>query len=157
FVTVTVNVHWLLLPLLSHAVFVTVVTPNGNEKPLGGTLTTLSTPQLSVAVTLNVTLLEHPPDAALTVMFDGQVMTGGSLSSTVTVNVQVLLLPDASMAVLITMLVPTGNVAPLGGTVVKLARLQLSEAVTLKFTLRSQLLPVALTVMSAGQLIAGGS
>jgi len=59
--TVTVKVHWLLLPLLSRAVLVTVVVPTGKAKPLGGTLSTFVTTQLSVAVTLNVTLLVHSP------------------------------------------------------------------------------------------------
>jgi hypothetical protein len=39
---------------------VTVVVPMGKEDPLGGTLTPVGVPgQLSVAVTLKVTLLEH--------------------------------------------------------------------------------------------------
>src|SRR6185436_13826397 len=70
--TLTVKVHWLLLPLLSRAVFVTVVTPPGNANPLAGTLVTFVTVQSSVAVTLNVTLLEHAPGAAFTVIFAGQ-------------------------------------------------------------------------------------
>ena len=37
--------------------FVTVVTPTGNVLPLGGTLTIVTAPQLSVAPTANVTLL----------------------------------------------------------------------------------------------------
>src|SRR4051812_31671359 len=37
--TVTVKVHWLVLPLLSAAVLVTVVTPTGKTEPLAGTLT----------------------------------------------------------------------------------------------------------------------
>ena len=76
--TVTVKVHWLLLPLLSVAVLVTVVTPTGKAEPLAGTLTRLVTePHRSLAVTLKVTLLAHEPEAALTVMFAGQVMVGG--------------------------------------------------------------------------------
>src|SRR6266496_2915504 len=78
--TVTVKVHWLLLPLRSVAVLVTVVTPTGKAKPLAGTLTRLVTAQLSVAVTLNVTLLVHAPGGAFTVMFPGHVMTGGCVS-----------------------------------------------------------------------------
>ena len=55
--TVTVKVQIVWLPLASVAVFVTVVVPIGNALPLGGVLTMLLTLQLSVAVTLNVTLL----------------------------------------------------------------------------------------------------
>jgi hypothetical protein len=58
-------------------VLFTVVVPKGKAKPLAGTLTTLAEPQLSVAVTVNVTLLVHPPAAAFTVMFPGQVIAGG--------------------------------------------------------------------------------
>ena len=66
-----------VLPLLSVAVLVTVVVPTGKAEPLAGTLTTLVTaPQLSLAVTLKLTLLAQVPDAALTVMFAGQVMVG---------------------------------------------------------------------------------
>ena len=71
------NVQLLLLPLLSRAVLVTVVTPTGKADPLTGTLATLVTAQLSLAVTLNVTLLAHPPGGALTVRFAGQVISGG--------------------------------------------------------------------------------
>ena len=56
-VTVTVNVQVLLFPLASTAVFVTVVTPTGNVLPLVRLLVTFVTPQLSVALTVNCTLL----------------------------------------------------------------------------------------------------
>jgi hypothetical protein len=75
--TVTVKLQVLALPLLSRAVLVTVVTPTGKAKPLGGTLTTLLTAQLSVAVTLNVTVLVQTPGAVFTVRLAGQVMAGG--------------------------------------------------------------------------------
>jgi hypothetical protein len=50
--TLTVNVQVLELPLLSHAVLMTVVTPTGKTDPLAGTLTRFVTEQLSVAVTV---------------------------------------------------------------------------------------------------------
>jgi hypothetical protein len=75
--TVTVNVHWLVLPLESVAVEVTVVTPTGKADPLAGTLTRLVTlPQASMAVTLKVTLLVQRPGAVLTSRLAGQVMAG---------------------------------------------------------------------------------
>jgi hypothetical protein len=74
--TVTVNVHVDVLPCASVAVLVTVVVPTGNAKPLGGTLVTLGTAQLLLAVTVNVTLLLQAPGAAVTVMFAGQVICG---------------------------------------------------------------------------------
>ena len=76
-VTVTVNVQLLVLPLASVAVLVTVVMPTGKVLPLGGLLTRLVTLQLSVAVTLKVTLLRlHRPASALSTRLAGQVMTG---------------------------------------------------------------------------------
>jgi hypothetical protein len=75
--TVTMKLQLLLLPLLSRAVLVTVVTPTGKAKPLGGLLVRLVTAQLSLAVTVNVTLLAHPPGAAFTVIFPGQLIAGG--------------------------------------------------------------------------------
>ena len=76
-VIVTVNVQVLLLPLPSVAMLVTVVTPTGNVLPLAGVLTRLVTLQLSVALTLNVTLLRlHRPASALNTRLLEQVMTG---------------------------------------------------------------------------------
>src|SRR5436309_6348140 len=100
-------------PLLSRAVLVTVVTPTGKAKPLAGTLVTLVTAQLSLAVTVNVTLLVQTPGTEFTLMLVGQVICGGCVSSTVTVNVHVLALPLVSRAVLVTVVMPTGNANPL--------------------------------------------
>ena len=94
------KVHELLLPHASVAVLVTVVVPAGKTNPLAGTLATLVTVQLSVAVTTNVTLLLHEPGTASTVMFAGQTIAGGDVSTVhVTVRAAVLLLPHASVAV----------------------------------------------------------
>ena len=72
--TVTVKAHVEVLPCASVAMLVTVVTPTGKLVPLAGLLDTVTPGQLSVALTLNVTLLLHPPGAALTVIFAGQVI-----------------------------------------------------------------------------------
>src|SRR5204862_515799 len=86
---VTVNVQALLLPWLSVAVFVTTVTPIGKMLPLAGTLTTFTGPQLSFAVTTNVTLLRlHWPASVDNARFAGQTICGISVSLIVTVNVQ---------------------------------------------------------------------
>src|SRR5436190_1342209 len=99
-VTVTVKVQLLVFPLASVAVFVTVVTPTPNVLPLGGRLTRLVTLQLSVALTVNVTLLRlHRPASAVTIKLLGHVITGFCVSVTVTVNAQLLVLPLASVAV----------------------------------------------------------
>jgi len=129
--TVTVKVHCAVFPLASTAVLVTVVIPTGKADPLAGMLSTPGAPQLSVAVTLNVTLLVHAPSAAVTVRFAGQVIAGSWVSLTVTVKRHWLALPLLSRTVLITVVVPTGNADPLGGTLDMSATAQLSVAVTL--------------------------
>ena len=76
-VTVTVKVQELVLPLASVAVLVTVVVPTGKVLLLGGVLTRLVTLQLSVAVTVKVTLLRlHRPASAVRTRLPGQVITG---------------------------------------------------------------------------------
>ena len=76
-VTVTVNVQLLVLPLASVAVLVTVVVPTGNVLPLGGLLTRFVTLQLSVALTVKVTLLRlHRPASAASTRLPRHVMTG---------------------------------------------------------------------------------
>src|SRR5262245_21090080 len=109
--------------------------------------------QLSVAVTVKVTLLVHAPVGAFTVRFAGHVTIGGWLSLTVTMKVHVLLFPLLSRAVLVTVVVPTGNANPLAGLLTKLVTSQLSVAVTLNVTLLTQTPGAAPTVMFAGQVI----
>src|ERR1041384_4117742 len=116
--------------------FVTVVTPTGKVLPLGGVLVRFVTLQLSVAVTLKVTLLRlQRPASAFNTRFAGQVIVGFWLSSTVTVKVQLLLLPLASVAVLVTVVTPTGNVLPLGVLLTRFVTAQLSAALRAKVTL----------------------
>src|SRR5436309_3793959 len=74
------------------AVQVTVVAPLLKLEPLAG-LQTVETPgQLSVALTVKVTLLEQTPAAVLTTMSAGQVTVGFSVSLTVTVKLHVAVL-----------------------------------------------------------------
>jgi len=75
--TVTVKEHVAVLPLLLVAVLVTVVVPTAKLLPLGGLLLIVTPGQLSVALTVNVTLLLQAPGAVLTVMSLGQVICGG--------------------------------------------------------------------------------
>ena len=65
-----------VLPCASVAVLVTVVVPTAKLVPLAGLLDTVTPGQLSVALTLNVTLLLDAPGAALTLIFAGQVICG---------------------------------------------------------------------------------
>ena len=92
----------------------------------------------------------------MTVKLAGQVICGGCVSSTVTVKLQLLLLPLASRAVLVTVVTPTGKAKPLGGELLTLVTAQLSVALAAKVTLLAQLPVDALTVRLAGQVICGG-
>ena len=75
----------------------------------------LGVPQLSDAVAAKVTTASQTPAAAFTLIFDGQAITGTSLSETVTVNEQVATFPFPSAAVAVTVLVPIGNAVPEAG------------------------------------------
>src|ERR1041385_8663489 len=111
---VTVKVQVLRLPLASVAVLVTVVTPTGKVLPLAMLLTKFVTLQLSLALTANVTLLRLQwPGSAVKTRLPGQVTAGFCVSRIVTVKVQLLALPLASVAVLVTVVVPTGKGLPL--------------------------------------------
>jgi hypothetical protein len=68
--------------------------------------------QLSVADAENVTTASQSPASVFTAMSAGQVMTGSSLSVTVMSNVQISVLPAGSVAVAVTVVVPTGNALP---------------------------------------------
>ena len=62
-------------------------------------------------------------------MLAGQAMTGFSVSLTVTVNVQLAVLLDASVAVQVTVVVPVGKVEPDAGEQLAVDPGQLSLAV----------------------------
>jgi len=131
-----VKLHVLVLPLASVAVLVTVVVPIGNVLPLAGLLTRFVTRQLSVAVTVNVTLLRlHRPTSAVNTKFVEHVITGFCVSSTVTVKLHVLVLPLESVAVLVTVVIPTWNMLPLAGLLTRFVTRQLSVALTTNVTL----------------------
>ena len=61
-------------------------------------------------------------------------MTGNCVSFTRTVNVQVVTLPEASVAVLVTVVVPTGKKLPDAGALTTVTPGQLSVPVTVKLT-----------------------
>ena len=65
------------------------------------------------------------------------------------------LLPHASVAVLVTVVIPAGKVEPLGGMLVTLTAEQVSLAVTKKVTLLLQVPGAASTVILLGQIITG--
>lgn len=105
------------VPQLSLAVTLTVVVPTANVLPLGGEATMFGGGlQPPVAVTVKNTTMPFELDA-VTVMLDEQLRLIGGLT-TVTWNEQLVLLPQLSLAVTRTVVVPTGKVLPLGGLAV---------------------------------------
>ena len=79
------------------------------------------------------------------------------MSVTVTVKLQLLRLPLASVAVFVTVVTPTGNVVPLGGTLTRFVTLQLSVALTAKVTLLRLHCPAsAVSTRLVGHAITGG-
>ena len=107
----------LVFPAASVAVQVTVVVPGGKKEPDAGVQTAVTPGQLSLTVgsgkLTNAPLL---PGSLKPLMSAGQVITGGSVSFTVTVNEQgALVLPAASVAVHVTVVVPTGKKLPDAG------------------------------------------
>jgi hypothetical protein len=89
---------------------------------------TLTTVQLSEVVGEPIFTLNAEHEAfAFTVTFDGAVIVGFVLSFTVTVCVAVAVLPEPSITVHVTIVVPNGNVA--GALFVTLATEQLSDVV----------------------------
>src|SRR5207249_6287218 len=99
--------------------------------------TTLVTSQSSPVTGLPnaTTLAVHSPGAALTVIGAGQLSEGRSVSLTVTVKLQLELLPDASVAVHTTLVVPFGKLDPDAGTHTIEPPAQLSVNVAVKLTL----------------------
>jgi hypothetical protein len=111
--TVTANWHDAVLAEASVAVQVTVVgDPTGKKEPEGGAQTVVTPGQLSVAIGgRKVTTAPHWSGSLGTVASAGQVMTGGCVSMTVTVNEQV----GPVVLVHVTVTVPTGKNEPEGG------------------------------------------
>src|SRR5258708_4407161 len=110
--TVTLNVQLLALPLASGAVQTTGVTPVAKNVPLCGSHTTITPGQLSVTVGAKVTVAPHTPGSVPVVISAGQVITGFSVSLTVTMKLQLATLPELSVAVQVTVVVPTGKMDP---------------------------------------------
>src|SRR2546426_6235575 len=87
--------------------------------------------------------------------FAGQLICGASLSVTVTVKLQVEVLPCASVAVLVTVVVPTAKLLPLAGALATVTPAQLSVAFTVKVTLLLHAPGAACTASFVGQRICG--
>ena len=103
------------MPEASVARKVTLVVPTGNEEPDARPRLTIvgDAVQLSVAVaSAKVTTAVHAPAAAGSVTDAGQAITGACVSVTTTAKEQVALLPAASVARKVTLVVPSGKVEP---------------------------------------------
>ena len=153
--TMTRCTQLLLLPAVSVAVQVTKFVPS--EKVTGALLVSKATAQLSLVDGVpRVTFVALQRELAETMTSAGQVITGFWVSVTVTVKVQRLVLPLASVAVLVTVVTPTGNVLPFVGLLTRLVTAQLSVAVTVKLTLLRLHRPgSAGKVRFVGQVITG--
>jgi hypothetical protein len=98
--TLMVNVHVVVLPEASVAVEVTVVVPIGKKLPVTALVVMVAPGQLSLNVdAVKLTTAPHWLASLDTVMFEGQLITGACVSFTVTVKLQLVMLPDASVAV----------------------------------------------------------
>jgi hypothetical protein len=153
--TVTVKEQVAVFPAASVAVAVTVVAPKLKVEPEAGLYDTVADPQLSVAVAAKVTTAVQVPAAVLAEMFDGQVIAGAWLSSTVTVKEQVAVFPAASVAVAVTVVAPKLKVEPEAGLYDNVADPQLSVAVAAKVTTAVQVPAAVLAEIFDGQVIEG--
>ena len=123
-------------------------------------LVKLVTPQLSVAVgATQVTTDSHTPAVFDTEISAGhELITGSSVSVTTTSKLHVTLFPAASVAVYVTVVVPTGNTSPLLCVLVKLVTPQLSDAVGATHVVAAPHTPASFVMLiSDGQAIIDGN
>src|SRR5437899_5617921 len=97
--TVTVKLQLRELPAASVAVAFTVVMPTGKTEPDAWLVTTVGTEQLSLAKTVKLTVAEHVPAGAFTIISAGQEIAGRVLSMTVIVCDALAVRLAASVAV----------------------------------------------------------
>jgi hypothetical protein len=141
---------------MSVTVHVTVVVPTGNTD--GASFVTDCTPQLSevAGVPSETPLAEHFPASAFTVTAAGHVIVGFSLSTTVTLCVQVAVLPRPSVTVHVTLVVPTGNSDGALFVTVIVPQPPPVVGVPSATSVAPQAPASALTVRSGGQAMDGG-
>ena len=130
--TFTGKVHCVVLLDASVAVHVTTVVPTGNIDPDGGLQFTVTPVQLSVTAgvaKLTAVLVEigHDAGAATLISFPHPLGKAGCwVSFTVVMNVQVPIAPPESVALQVTVVVPTGKKEPEAGEQATVAPGQLS-------------------------------
>ena len=126
--TVTLKPQLPVLPEASVAVQVTLFVPTAKVEPLVGVQLVVAPGQLSLAEALKLTTAEHCPGSVPVTMLVGQFAVGDWVSLTMTLNEQLLVLPLSSVAVQVTLFVPTPNVEPLAGVQPTTTLVQLSLA-----------------------------
>jgi hypothetical protein len=114
--TVTVNEQLLVPWPVSMALQVTDVVPLANVEPLVGVQVVVTDPpQALVPVAVHLITCEQEVDVVLVVMLPGQVMVGSGACS-VTAKLQELVLPQSSVAVQVTLVLPATKPTPGTGT-----------------------------------------
>ena len=106
---VTLNEQEAVLPAASVTMKVLTVVPTGKAEPEGRpAIWVVTAPgQLSVPIgAVQFTIAEHCPDAADCVMLPGQLITGVSVSTIVTVYEHVVETPQVFVAVYVTVVTP---------------------------------------------------
>jgi hypothetical protein len=146
--TFTTKVQLVQWPQLSHAVQVTRVLPTGKKLPLGGLQVTVTGGQPPVAVLTHDTKVPKCFLATALMPFGQWRTIGGHVPPlTVTAKLQLVVLPQASVAVQVTsVLVLAEKQLPLGGEQLTVTGPQPPVAELEKFT-TTQLEQPALTVM----------
>ncbi len=107
-----------------------------------------------------VTLAPQTPISLLCTISAGQVSTGSSLSTTVTLNIQVDVFPSLSVTESVTAVVPTGKAEPLAGVATispEMFPSSVSVAVPAKLDTAVHTPGSVLIMISAGQVITGAS
>jgi hypothetical protein len=153
--TVTVKLQLDLFPEESVAVQVTGDTPTGKVEPEGGAQLTVVFGQLSVTVGAGYeTTASQRPGLAFAIWFGGQTITGGKISLTVMVKLQVCIPHKVVVAVQVTGVTPTPQNVPGGGTQTTVPKPQgkLIEG-TVKLAIAPQLFGAQFCTILEGQLI----
>ena len=115
FTTVTLKRALAELPAASVAMTLTTVVPSGKTVSLAGEWNSAITPTASVAVAVVKCTVAPLAPVAENVWSAGTVITGLTVSATITAKVAVWRLPAVSVAVTATRVVPSGKTVSLAG------------------------------------------
>jgi hypothetical protein len=153
--TMTLNEPADVLPAASLALHVTLVVPSGNVEPEAGPqVTTGEGSTESETPTVYVTTAPDGPAASATIV-PGSVRLGSVESPTTTSNESLELLPLASVALQLTVVVPSANVDPDGGVHVTTGTPSTASLAVAPYVTTAPDPLVASAVMSAGTVRVG--